>query len=166
MNDTLMTIVGNVVDEPRMRLTKNGHAVANFRVASTSRRFDRETGQWVDNTTLFTSVTCWRAMAENVHACVHKGQPIVVYGKYSSREYTVNETLRIAYDLEAIALGHDLSRGVTTFEKVARVRTTHVEADADGLPADRTDDWLGLTSAEVPDDLSQVAAAPEAVAVG
>ena len=51
MNDTVMTIVGNLVDEPRLRVTKNGHSVANFRVASTSRRYDAEQSKWVDNGT-------------------------------------------------------------------------------------------------------------------
>ena len=59
MNDTVMTIVGNVVDEPRLRLTKSGHSVTNFRIASTSRRYDGETGKWVDNSTLFVTITCW-----------------------------------------------------------------------------------------------------------
>lgn len=55
MNDTAMTIVGNVVDEPRLRVTKSGHSVTNFRIASTSRRYDGEAGRWVDNSTLLDS---------------------------------------------------------------------------------------------------------------
>src|ERR1700731_2769365 len=88
MNDTIMTVVGNVVDDPRMRMTKNGHGVANFRMASTSRRFDREHETYVDNSTLFVNVTCWRAMAENVAMSLRKGQPVIVTGRYYSREYT------------------------------------------------------------------------------
>ena len=57
MNDSQMTIVGNVVDNPKLRRTKSGHGVANFRVASTPRRFDRESGAWVDGATLFVKVT-------------------------------------------------------------------------------------------------------------
>ena len=67
MNETIMTIVGNVVDDPRKRETKNGFAVTNFRVASTSRRFDREQEKFVDNGTLYVTVTCWRATAEHVY---------------------------------------------------------------------------------------------------
>jgi single-strand DNA-binding protein len=78
MNDTYMTIVGNVVDDPRQRNTNAGHAVTNFRVASTSRRFDRESGQYVDNSTLFVNVTCWRALAENAGISLKKGQPVIV----------------------------------------------------------------------------------------
>jgi single-strand DNA-binding protein len=145
MNDTIITVIGNVVDEPRMRLTKNGHAVTNFRVASTSRRYDREQERYVDNSTLFVNVTCWRAMAENVALSVHKGQPVMVHGRYYSREYTVNEVVRVAYELEANAVGHDLTRGTSEFRKVIRPRpTSQVEVDAEGIPADRSDEWLGL----------------------
>ncbi len=66
MNETTMTIIGNVVDAPKLRRTKNGHCVANFRVASTPRRFDREKGEWVDGTTLFVTSSAWRALGENV----------------------------------------------------------------------------------------------------
>jgi single-strand DNA-binding protein len=146
-NDTTMTVIGNLVDEPRMRLTKNGHAVTNFRVASTSRRYDREHDRYVDNSTLFVTVTCWRNMAENVANSLHKGQPVVVTGRYYSREYRVEEQLRVAYELEALAVGHDLSRGTSEFRKTIRPRD-QVEVDADGRPADRSDDWLGVTPAE------------------
>jgi single-strand DNA-binding protein len=153
MNDTIMTVIGNVVDEPRMRLTKSGHAVTNFRVASTSRRYDREHERYVDNSTLFVNVTCWRAMAENVAQCLRKGQPVVVHGRYYSREYTVNEVVRVAYDLEANAVGHDLSRGTSDFRKVYRPQlTSQVEVDAEGIPADRSDEWLDLADTDATGD--------------
>ncbi len=153
MNDTYMTIVGNVVDAPRMRLTKGGHAVTNFRVASTSRRFDTEQQRYVDNCTLFVNVTCWRATAENVAFSVHKGQPVVVTGRYYSREYEINETVRISYELEANAVGHDLARGTSEFRKVIRPSVTvNVEVDDNGIPADRSDVWLDLAEHGVPDN--------------
>jgi single-strand DNA-binding protein len=145
MNDTIMTIVGNVVDEPRMRLTKNGHPVTSFRVASTSRRFDREQENWIDNATLFVTVTCWRGLAENVADSLHKGQPVIVTGRYYTREYTVEEQTRVAYELEAQAVGHDLSRGTSQFRKTVRPRPAAVEVDGDGVPADRSDEWLGVS---------------------
>jgi single-strand DNA-binding protein len=145
MNDTAMTIIGNVVDEPRMRMTKSGHMVTNFRVASTSRRYDREQGRYIDNATLFVNVTCWRAMAENVAESVHKGQPVLVTGRYYSREYEQNEQIRVAYELEANSVGHDLSRGTSLFRKVARPSVPNqVEVDEQGLPADRSDLWVGV----------------------
>jgi single-strand DNA-binding protein len=147
MFDTYLTVIGNLVDNPRMRLTKNGHPVTNFRVASTSRRFDTEKNCYVDNSTLFVNVTCWRAQAENAFASLKKGHPVIAHGRYYSREYTVDETTRIAYELEANAIGHDLSRGISDFRKVMRAGVTHVAVDADGLPADDSDRWLGVSGA-------------------
>jgi single-strand DNA-binding protein len=145
MNDVQITIAGNVVDTPKLRRTKSGHFVANFRVASTPRRFDRESNTWVDGSTLFVTVTCWRAMGENVAQSLRKGQPIVVLGRYYQREYERDEKLHTAYELEAIAIGHDLARGVATFEKVFRsALTTDVPTDEDGVPADVTSEYLEL----------------------
>jgi single-strand DNA-binding protein len=145
MNDTMMTIVGNVVDQPRTRETKNGHKVTNFRVASTSRRYDREQERYIDNATLFVNVTCWRAMAENVDQSVRKGQPVIVTGRYYTREYTVNEQVRTSYELEANAVGHDLSRGTSKFERIYRAApTVTITVDDQGIPADESDHWLDL----------------------
>lgn len=145
MNDTMMTMLGNVVDTPKLRRTKNGHFVANFRVASTPRRYDREQGAWVDGKTLFVTVTCWRALGENVARSLRKGQPIVVFGRYCQREYEKDETLRTAYELEAFAVGHDLSRGVTSFDRINRSPlTAQVDTDAEGIPEDQSDNYLDL----------------------
>jgi len=145
MNDTTMTIVGNLVDEPKLRRTKNQHAVTTFRVASTSRRFSREEGRFVDNSTLFVSVSCWRALAENAFDSLHKGQQVVVTGRYYQREYEVNEAKRLAYELEATSIGHDLARGVTEFRKMVRVPVTgSITLDEDGIPADESDHYLDL----------------------
>jgi len=142
MNDVQMTIAGNVGDTPKLRRTKGGHFVASFRVASTPRRFDRETNAWVDGATLFVTVTCWRSMGENVAESLRKGQPIVVQGRYCEREYERDEKLHAAYELEAIAIGHDLARGVSSFEKVFRPVAAEVPVDEDGIPADETDHYL------------------------
>jgi single-strand DNA-binding protein len=145
MNDTAMTIVGNVVDVPKLRRTRTGHFVANFRVASTPRRFDRETNAWVDGDTLFVSVTCWRALGENVAESLLKGQPVVITGRYYQREYEQNETLHTAYELEATAVGHDLTRGVASFRKVSRPSLApQVELDPEGRPADQSEHYLDL----------------------
>jgi single-strand DNA-binding protein len=144
VNETTMTIVGNVVDDPRRRETKNGFAVTNFRVASTSRRYDREQERFVDNGTLYVTVTCWRAMAENVDKSIRKGQPVVVTGRYYQREYTVDEQVRTAYELEATAVGHDLGRGTSQFTRVYHSAAAVVEKDEAGLPKDESDRWLDL----------------------
>ena len=142
MNEAMMTIVGNVVDEPRMRTTTNGHKVTTFRVASTTRRYDREQEKFVDGSTLYMNVTSWRGAGENVFASLHKGQPVVVYGRCSTRNYEVNEQPRTSYELEATALGHDLFRGVTSFERVHRDTSVTVVTDSEGVPADDSDHYL------------------------
>lgn len=148
MNDTQMTIVGNLVESPKLRKTKNEHYVANFRIASTSRRFDREANAWVDGGTLFVTVTCWRALAENVARSLRKGQPVLVTGRYYQREYERDEALRVSYELDATAVGHDLSRGVATFDKVFRPAPgVELDTDAEGIPVDHTDHYLGLAGA-------------------
>jgi single-strand DNA-binding protein len=150
MFDTYLTIIGNVVSPPRMRMTKNGHAVSNFRIASTSRRFDSEQGAYVDNATLFVNVTCWRGLAENVALSIQKGQPVVVTGRYLQREYKVDETVRVAYELEAIAVGHDLSRGSAVFCKTSRpIGTVQIHLDDEGLPVDDSDRWIDVETGEV-----------------
>ncbi len=149
MNETTMTICGNLVETPKLRRTKNGHFVANFRVASTPRRYDREQAMWVDGDTLFVTVSAWRALGENVAQSLHKGQPVIVTGRYYQREYTSNETLRTAYELDALAVGHDLTRGVATFERVSRPSlAAQVELDNDGIPADQSREYLDLDDNE------------------
>lgn len=143
MNDTYITIVGNVVDAPRLRQTSAGIPVASFRIASTSRRFDREAGEWADHERLFATVTCWRAMAQNVAQSLKKGQPVVATGRFYSREYTKDEVSRMSYELDATAVGHDLSRGLSEFTKIVRpYAVTSVEVDGDGMPADLTDERI------------------------
>jgi single-strand DNA-binding protein len=156
MNEIQMTVIGNVVDEPTVRKTGGGHKVANFRMASTPRRFDRESGKWVDGTTFFVAVTAWRNLAEGVEASIQKGQPVIVTGRYQTRTYEVNETARIAHELEAISVGHDLSRGNTEFRKRVRGATTHeVELDADGMPVDVSANWIDVETGEVLGELKE-----------
>ena len=150
MFDTYLTVIGNVVSPPRMRLTKSGHSVTNFRVASTSRRFDSEKGAYVDNSTLFVNVPCWRGLAENVALSIQKGQPVVVSGRYFQREYTVDETVRVAYELEAVAVGHDLTRGTTDFRKMSRSSgAMHTALDDEGIPVDDSDHWIDVETGEL-----------------
>jgi len=64
MNETTVTIIGNVITDVKARRTAEGARVANFRIASNERRFDKATGEWVDGDRLFVTVTCWRESFE------------------------------------------------------------------------------------------------------
>lgn len=150
MNDTYLTIVGNVVGDPRLRTTNSGVPVASFRIASTSRRFDRETGEWRDNERLFVTVTCWRGMAENVTKSLRKGQPVVATGRYYCHEYVKDEISRASYEMDAVAVGQDLARGVSSFTKVTRnYPVTTVQLDDEGMPPDLTDERIDLAESPV-----------------
>ena len=113
-------------------------------MASTPRRFDREQNAWVDGDTLFVTVTAWRALGENVAQSLTKGMPVVVHGRYFQREYEVNETLRTAYELEAQAVGPDLSRGIAAFEKVTRSAVPLLDTDETGAPRDVSHEYLDV----------------------
>jgi single-strand DNA-binding protein len=137
MNETTVTVVGNVVDNPRMRRTDKGTDVASFRVGSTARWFDRETGQWVDGAKLFVAVSCWRQLAVNVVDSVRRGDPILVSGRLSTREYEKDGQKRSSFELEANAVGHDMSRGRSVFQRTRSdtMATFEVSDDDDQEPA-------------------------------
>jgi single-strand DNA-binding protein len=136
MYETVVTIVGNLVDEPRMRTTDSGIEVAGFRIASTSRRFDRQNGEWVDGASVYLGVTCWRTLGINVVASLAKGDPVVVYGKLQTRQYEKDGQTRSSYELDAFAVGPDLGRGTASFRRLPRstVPPTYSVTDADGVP--------------------------------
>ena len=144
MYGTNITVVGNVVDEVVNKPTSSGLSRASFRIASTQRRRDRESGQWVDGHKFFINVTAWREMAENVAASVRKGDPVIVSGRIFSRQYVRDESNHVAYELDPDAIGHDLSRGTSTFTKRRRGMSGSVELDADGMPVRITDQGYEL----------------------
>jgi single-strand DNA-binding protein len=133
--DTPIVIVGNVLNAPEWRrTTKSNTLVANFRVASTSRRYDKDNNRWVDGDTLRVRVNCWRRLAENVGASIAVGDPVVVVGRLYTRDWLDAENNpRISYEMEAYAIGHDLSRGRT---KLFRTRPGGITSTVDGPDAD------------------------------
>jgi single-strand DNA-binding protein len=134
MYETMVTVVGNLVDTPRLRRTGGGVDVANFRVASTARRYDRATGSWADHGTLFLGVSCWRRLGVNVTESLRRGDPVVVTGRLFAREYEVNGQARTSFEIEAHAVGPDLSRGTAVFR---RSGTGAAEPHAAGAGGDR-----------------------------
>jgi single-strand DNA-binding protein len=131
MFDTYVTIVGNVLTPPEWRRTQSNTLVANFKVASTARRLDRESGQWVDGNSLRVRVNCWRKLAEGVASSVGVGDPVVVFGRMYTRDWTDEAgNHRTLYEMEAVAVGHDLSRGRARFLR-NRPNTTSIVEDAE-----------------------------------
>lgn len=107
--ETIITVVGNLVDAPELRFTGSGAAVANFRIASTPRTFDKTTNEWKDGDALFLSCSAWREAAENVAESLEKGMRVVVQGQLKQRQYETKEgEKRTVYELEVLEVGPSL----------------------------------------------------------
>lgn len=119
MNETTITVTGNVAKEPTLRVTTTGTRVVSFRLASTERRFDKALQGWRDGDTTWWSVSCWRNTGDNVLDSLHVGEPVIVQGRVRVREYDKEGVRHQVYEIEASALGHDLSRGVSRFTKAS-----------------------------------------------
>ena len=120
MNETVVTVVGNVVAAVDRRRLADGTAVANFRVVSTQRRYDRSAGGWVDGDKLYIDVTCWRELAENVAASLTKGDPVVVTGRLYTRSFEHDGRRRWTVTLEAQNVGPDLGRCTAVVSRTRR----------------------------------------------
>lgn len=117
--ETPITLVGNLVDDPELRFTASGVAVANFRVASTPRMYDKQAGEWRDGDSLFLSCSVWRQYAENVAESLRKGTRVIVTGRLKQRSYeTQSGERRTVMEIEVDEVGPAL-RGATA--KVTRV---------------------------------------------
>lgn len=123
MSEAIVTLVGNIASDVRTITSERGTAITTFRFAQTPRRIDRNTGRWGDGPTSFYSVTCWRTLAEHCEKSLHKGDPVVVFGRLRIRDWK-NDDGRVGRDAEvdAMTVGHDLVRGTTEFTRVRRER--------------------------------------------
>ena len=121
MNETQITIIGNLVDNPEMRFTPSGVAVASFRVASTPRYRDSKSGDWKDGDTLFLTCQAWRQLAENIAESLEKGMRAIVTGRLRQRSYETDAgEKRTVYELQVDDAGPALSRATAKVAKVSR----------------------------------------------
>lgn len=121
MNETYVTVSGVVASDPRAMVLDNSVRITSFRLASTPRRRDRA-GQWVNGDTTWLNVTCWRYLASNAAASIHKRDRVVVHGRLRVRPYTTAEGVaRLAVEVEADSVGHDLAYGTSVFTRVRRM---------------------------------------------
>src|SRR6478672_876333 len=120
MNETSITVHGNVVSEPVERQARNGSTYTTFRVATTPYRRTPD-GKFVDGDTSFYDVIAFNALAANVASALRKGQPVIVTGHLSIKPYLSNDgTPRTSPQIDAAHIGHDMSWGRATFERVSR----------------------------------------------
>ncbi|MFD0368259.1 single-stranded DNA-binding protein [Streptomyces sp. NPDC127114] len=119
MNETTVTLVGNVATNVEYRETVGG-GVARFRFAVTARRWNRERAVWTDGSTSFYTVSAWRSLGANLAASVSVGEPLVVHGRLKVREEEVDGRRKTFVDIDAVAVGHDLTRGTAAFRRSVR----------------------------------------------
>jgi single-strand DNA-binding protein len=120
MNDTQLTIAGNLVDDPELRFT-SGQPVAKFRIASTPRFYDKGAREWKDGDTLFLTVNAWRQAAENVAESLTRGSCVIVTGRLRQRSYETKEgEKRTVYELEADEIGVSLKNVTAKVTKASR----------------------------------------------
>ncbi|NJQ05516.1 single-stranded DNA-binding protein [Streptomyces lonarensis] len=118
--ETVITVVGNLVDDPELRFTPSGAAVAKFRVASTPRVFDRQTSEWRDGESLFLTCSVWRQAAENVAESLTKGTRVIVQGRLKQRSYEDREGVkRTVYELDVEEVGPSLRSATTKVTKTS-----------------------------------------------
>jgi single-strand DNA-binding protein len=119
--ETVITVVGNLVDDPELRFTPSGAAVANFRIASTPRVMNRQTNEWEDGEGLFLSCAVWRQAAENVAESLQKGMRVVVQGRLKQRSYETREgEKRTVYELDVEEVGPSLKYATAKVTRTTR----------------------------------------------
>ncbi|AWT44275.1 MULTISPECIES: single-stranded DNA-binding protein [Streptomyces] len=118
--ETVITVIGNLVDDPELRFTPSGAAVAKFRIASTPRTFDRQTNEWKDGESLFLTCSVWRQAAENVAESLQRGMRVIVQGRLKQRSYEDREGVkRTVYELDVEEVGPSLRNATAKVTKTA-----------------------------------------------
>ena len=116
--ETVITVIGNLVDDPELKFTPSGVAVAKFRVASTPRTFNRQTNEWKDEESLFLTCSVWRQAAENVAASLARGTRVIVQGRLKQRSYEDRESVkRTVYELDVEEVGPSLRNATAAVTK-------------------------------------------------
>jgi single-strand DNA-binding protein len=119
--DTTITLVGNLVDDPELRFTPSGAAVAKFRVASTPRYLDKATNEWKDGESLFLQCNIWRQAAENVAESLTKGMRVILTGRLKQRSYETKEgEKRTVFEVEVDEVGPSLRNATAKVTRTQR----------------------------------------------
>jgi single-strand DNA-binding protein len=119
--ETTITVVGNLTDDPELRFTPSGAAVAKFRIASTPRTLDRQSGEWKDGEPLFLACNIWRDAAEHVAESLQRGARVIVQGRLRQRSYETREgEKRTVYELEVDEIGPSLRYATAKVQRMNR----------------------------------------------
>ncbi|TCM43757.1 single-stranded DNA-binding protein [Kribbella sp. VKM Ac-2568] len=117
VGETYLTLQGRVGSDIKFKEVSGRVALASFRLGTTPRQYDRTKQAWVDRPTTWFTVECWRTLAENVNESLRRGQPVVVTGRLKTTEWLEEGQTKSRTVLDAFSVGHDLTRGRTTFTK-------------------------------------------------
>jgi single-strand DNA-binding protein len=170
MSENAMTLVGNLVEDPKFSMSASGLARVRLRIAAPPRRFDREKAQWVDGDPLFLSVVAWRNLAQHCHDSLRKGDRVIVHGRLRQRTWeTAQGENRFSQEIEAEAVGPDLLRSNVSILRFRRdFGAGQAPAAAPGVgespeqPAAEADVWLTPMESQPGDPLNApLLAAPE-----
>jgi single-strand DNA-binding protein len=146
--ETIITIVGNLVDDPDLRFTPSGAAVANFRIASTPRTFDRQTSEWRDGETLFMTCSVWRQAAENVAESLQRGMRVIVQGRLKARSFETREgEKRTVFEIDVDEVGPSLRSATAKVTKASRSGAPSDGGFGGGQQSGGNDPWASSGSA-------------------
>ncbi len=132
----IVTVSGLVATTPRHLVTQDGLPITSFRMAASHRRFDRTANKWVDGETNWFTVTAFRQLAINSAGSVSKGERVLVTGKLRVRDWDNGERAGTSVEVEAEALGHDLTWGTAVFTRTVLVREPEPEDNGDSESED------------------------------
>lgn len=149
--DTVITVCGNLVDDPDLRYLPNGGAVAKFRVASTPRTFDKQANEWRDGESLFLTCSVWRQAAENVAESLARGTRVIVQGRLKQRSYEDREGVkRTVYELDVEEIGASLKSATAKVTKASggQGKGAYQEARRSQGAASAEDPWASPAPAQ------------------
>jgi single-strand DNA-binding protein len=119
--ETVITLIGNLVDDPELRFTPSGAAVASFRIASTPRTYDKASGEWKDGETLFLTCSAWRQLGENVAESLTRGTRVIVQGRLKQRSYETREgEKRTVFEVDVDEVGPSLRSATAKVTRTSR----------------------------------------------
>lgn len=146
--ETIITVVGNLVDDPELRFTPSGQAVAKFRIASTPRTRDAQSGEWKDGESLFLTCSVWRQYAENVAESLQRGMRVIVSGRLKQRSYETKEgEKRTVFELDVEDVGPALRNATAKVTKVNRGPGGTGGTGGGAASAGSDDPWAAAPSA-------------------
>lgn len=151
--ETTVTLVGNLVDDPELRWTASSVAVAKFRVASTPRKFVRETNSWEDDKdgSLFLTCSVWRQQAEHVAESLQRGMRVIVVGRLKQRSYEDREGVkRTVFELDVDEVAPSLKMATAKVTKAGgsgQGREAYQQARARSSREGMEDPWAASGAA-------------------